>query len=207
MGQLPDGKGCKAREGVCCPSVRKSEILFLWLPAASGRRRRWGEEPRGVGHRGLGRYCSCSHVGLNREEEERLTRECGKFREGKRHTEGMERRGDEQRHVQAPGPILGVKGNSHIGCSCLGGGREQFPLLVETSEPGLITEVSPGFRMAVKDSSRREGSSPNLTTLTEKRSTREIQGPVETGFSAGQNKTKQKPSKQQQKAGPQIPAV
>lgn len=57
-------------------------------------------------------YCSCSHVGLNREEEERLTRECGKFREGKRRTEGVERRGDEQRHVQAPGPILGVKGNS-----------------------------------------------------------------------------------------------
>lgn len=146
---------------MCCPSVCKSEILFLWLPAAPGRRRRWGEEPRGVGHRGLGRYCSSSHVGLNREEEERLTRECGKFREGKRHTEGVERRGDEQRHVQAPGPILGVKGNSHFGCSCLGGGREQFPLLVETSEPGLITEVSPGFRMAVKDSSRREGSSPN----------------------------------------------
>lgn len=91
MVQLPDGKGCKARAGLCGPRAYANQDLSL--PAAPGRMRKWGEEPRGGGggHRGLGLSVPATvEVYTGHEEELRLTRECRKFREGKRHTEGLE---------------------------------------------------------------------------------------------------------------------
>lgn len=101
-----------------------------------------------------------AHGGLNRTQRRGKTRECRKFSEGKRDTEGLEQRADQGRHLQAPGPILGVKSHNNIGYE-LSRWEEHFLSLVEASEPGLRTEGIPWFQMAVKGVSGREGSSPN----------------------------------------------